>query len=168
MAQQLTVDELAKRVAAGEKPAHVLGMTETQIKAIIALGYNRYQQGKLDAANTMFQGAAAIDPTNYLGYAGAGAVALARKPADLEAAFGNLSKAAELNPNDGSIQANLGEVLLRQGKILEAKEHLEKAFKLDPDRKDPGVNRARALVSGIDAVIQEAERRKEEQLAKAS
>ena len=166
--QQLTVAELEKRMAAGEQPAHILGMTETQIKAIIALGYNRYQQGKLDGANVMFRGATAIDPTNYLGYAGAGAVALARKPADLEAAYANLSKAAELKPDDASIQANLGEVLLRQGKVMEAKEHLEKAFQLDPERKDPGVNRARALVTGIDAVIKEAERRKEEQLAKAS
>jgi predicted Zn-dependent protease len=62
----------------------------------------------------------------------------------------------------------LGETLLRQGKVLEAKEHLEKAFSLDPDHKDPGVNRARALVSGIDAIIQEAQRRKEAGLAKAS
>jgi tetratricopeptide (TPR) repeat protein len=166
--QQVTADELAKRIEAGEPPVHILGMTDTQLKAIIALGYNKYQQGKLDAADTMFRGAAALDPTNYLGYAGAGAVALARKPADLETAYTNLSKAAELNGDDASIQANLGEVLLRQGKVLEAKEHLEKAFQLDPDHKDPGVNRARALVSGIDAVIKEAERRKEEQLAKAS
>lgn len=166
--QQLTAAELEQRIAAGEKPAQVLGMTDTQVKAIIALGYNRYQQGKLDAANTMFRGAAAIDPTNYLGFAGAGAVALARKPADLDTAYTNLSKAAELNSDDASVQANLGEVLLRQGKVMEAKEHLEKAFQLDPERKDPGVNRARALVSGIDAVIKEAERRKEEQLEKAS
>jgi Tfp pilus assembly protein PilF len=166
--QQMTAAELAQRIAAGEQPVHVLGITDTQIKAIIALGYNRYQQGKLDAANTMFRGAAAIDPTNYLGYAGAGAVALARKPADLETAYTNLSKAAELKPDDASVQANLGEVLLRQGKVMEAKEHLEKAFQLDPERKDAGVNRARALVSGIDAVIKEAERRKQDQLAKAS
>lgn len=166
--QQLSADDVAKRIAAGEQPVHVLGITDTQFKAIIALGYNKYQQGRLDDANTMFRGAAALDPTNYLGFAGAGAVALARKPADLDTAYANLSKAAELKSDDASIQANLGEVLLRQGKVLEAKEHLEKAFSLDPDRKDQGVNRARALVNGIDAVIKEAERRKEGQLAEAS
>jgi hypothetical protein len=52
--------------------------------------------------------------------------------------------------------------------VLEAKEHLEKAFALDSNHKDPGVNRARALVAGIDAIIQEAQRRKEAGLAKAS
>jgi tetratricopeptide (TPR) repeat protein len=168
MAQQVTAADLVKRIEAGEQPAQVLGVNETQLKSIVALGYNKYQQGKLDDANTMFRGAAALDANNYLGFAGAGAVALARKPADLEAAYTNLSRAAELKPDDASIQANLGETLLRQGKVLEAKEHLEKAFALDPNHKDPGVNRARALVSGIDAIIQEAQRRKEAGLAKAS
>jgi tetratricopeptide (TPR) repeat protein len=163
MAQQVTAADLVKRIEAGEQPAQVLGVTENQVKAIVALGYNKYQQGKLDDANTMFRGAAALDANNYLGFAGAGAVALARKPADLEGAYTNLSRAAELKADDASIQANLGETLLRQGKVLEAK-----AFSLDPDHKDPGVNRARALVSGIDAIIQEAQRRKEAGLAKAS
>jgi tetratricopeptide (TPR) repeat protein len=167
MAQQLTPDEAAKRILAGEQPAHVLGVTDNQVKAIVALGYNKYQQGKLDAAETMFKGAAGLDTTNYMGFAGLGAVALARKPADLDTALTNLTKAAELKPEDATIQANLGEVLLRQGKIDEAKGHLEKAFQLDPNRKDTGVNRARALVSGLDAIVQEAQRRKNAGMAKA-
>jgi tetratricopeptide (TPR) repeat protein len=165
--QQVTAADLVERVKAGEQPVKVLGITDNQVKAIVALGYNKYQQGKLDDANTMFRGAAALDTSNYLGFAGAGAVALARKPADLEAAYTNLSKAAELKPDDATIQANLGEVLLRQGKLEEAKVPLEKAFSLDPDHKDAGVNRARALVTGLDVIVKEAVRRNA-QLAKAS
>ncbi len=166
--QQLTPAEVAQRMVAGETPAQVFGVTDDQIKAIVALGYNNYQQGKLDAAYKLFRGAATFNPKSYLGFAGAGAVALARKPADLDAAFENLSKAAELNPNDATILANLGEVLLRQGKINEAKEPLEKAFSLDTDRKDPGVNRARALVATLDTIVKEAQRIKSAELAKAS
>jgi|SRR5579863_5898769 tetratricopeptide (TPR) repeat protein len=166
--QQVTPVQLAERIQAGEQPSHVLGITDDQVKTIVAIGYNKYQQGKLDAANTLFRGAAALDTSNYMGFAGAGAVALARKPADLDAAYTNLSKAAELKPDDATIQANLGETLLRQGKLEEAKAPLEKAFSLDPDRKDPGVNRARALVTTLDAIVKEAEKRKEGDLAKAS
>jgi len=81
----------------------------------------------------------------------------------LETALSNLSKAAGLKPDDATIQANLGEVLLRQGKVEQAKSHLEKAFQLDPGHKDAGVNRARAIVKGLDLVVKEAERRQESQ-----
>ncbi len=166
--QQITPAQAAQKIMAGEQPAAVLGLTQEQIKVMLALGFNQYQQGKLEDAATLFRGVAALDSTSYAGFAGLGAVALAQKPPDLATAYTNLAKAADLRPDDGSIQANLGEVLLRQGKIDEAKTHLEKAFQLDPGQKDPGVNRARALVAGLDIVIQEAEKRKQSQVAKAS
>ncbi len=159
MAKQTTPAEAAKRIMAGEQPAAALGVTREQVLALVALGYNKYQQGRLDDAEVIFRGVAGLDATSYLGFAGVGAVALAKKPADLETAYTNLAKAAELKPDDGTVQANLGEVLLRQGKIEQAKTHMEKAFALDPDRKDPGVNRARALVAGLALIVQEAEKR---------
>jgi Flp pilus assembly protein TadD len=169
MAQQtISQEELLKKMASGETLKDIAGVTDTQFKALAVIGYNQYQQGRLKDAETMFLGLTALDKTNYIGFAGAGAVALARKPPDLDAAYKNLSKAAELRPEDGDIQANLGEVLLRQGKLKEATAHLEKAFQLDPDRKDPGVNRARAIVTGLDAIVKEAQKRKEAEMAKAS
>jgi Flp pilus assembly protein TadD len=146
-------------MAAGEQPAAILGVPEEQIKAIVALGYNQYQQGKLKDAETAFRGVTALDANSYFGYAGLGAVALAKRPPDLESALSNLTKAAELKPDDATIQANLGEVLLRQGKIDEAKAHLESAFNLDPAKKDPGVNRVRAIVGGLDILVKEVEKR---------
>ena len=165
MAQQQTTAEAAKRLEAGEQLGAVLGVTDEQIRGIVALGYNQYQQGRLKDAETAFRGVTALDRTSYLGYAGLGAVALAKRPPDLETAYKSLSKAAELKPDDGTIQANLGEVLLRQGKVEEAKTHLEKAFQLDPGHKDPGVNRARAIVSGLDTIVKEVEKRLQTQEA---
>src|SRR6516225_1798557 len=168
--QQMSPLEAAKRIASGEKAAAVLGITDEQVKAFAALAYNQYQQGKYDDAETLFRGVTSLDSNAFYGYAGLGAIALARKPADLNAAYDNLSKAEELKPDDSTIQANLGEVLLRQGKIDEAKAHLEKAFQLDPERKDRGANRARALVSALDLVVKQAEKLQQTQkvMAKAS
>jgi tetratricopeptide (TPR) repeat protein len=163
--EQLTAGQIEKRISAGEQAAAVLGIGDEQIKAMMALGYNQYQQGRLQEAEKLFRGVAALNTESYLGYAGLGAVALAKKPADLDTAFACLTRAAELRPDDGAIQANLGEVLLRQGKLQEATPHLEKAFKLDPNRKDAGVNRARAIVAGLDILVTEAEKR---QKAKAN
>jgi len=159
--QETNTTEATKRIMAGEEVGAVLGVSETQLTAIAALGYNKYQQGRLEDAETMFRGVAALDSKSYFGYAGLGAIALAKRPPDLETALSNLSKAAELKPNDATIQANLGEVLLRQGKVEQAKPHLEKAFQLDPGHKDAGVNRARAIVKGLDLVVKEAEKRQE-------
>lgn len=159
--QETNTTEATKRIMAGEEMGAVLGVSETQLTAIAALGYNKYQQGRLEDAETMFRGVAALDSKSYFGYAGLGAIALAKRPPDLETALSNLSKAAELKPDDATIQANLGEVLLRQGKVEQAKPHLEKAFQLDPGHKDAGVNRARAIVKGLDLVVKEAEKRQE-------
>jgi len=89
-------------------------LNKQQIEAIAAQGFNLYQQGKLDEAKVIFEGLTAIDSTNYMGYAGLGAVALAKEPPQLDAALANLQKAAEINPSDPSVHANLGEALLRQ------------------------------------------------------
>ena len=171
MTQQMTPVEAAKRIASGEKAASVLGITDEQVKAFAALAYNQYQQGRYDDAEVLFRGVTSMDSNAFYGYAGLGAVALARKPPDLNAAYDNLSKAAELKPDDAVIQANLGEVLLRQGKLSDAKSHLERSFLSDPEHKDPGVNRVRALIAGLDILVKEAEKRNQEQgktLAQAS
>ena len=168
MAQQhFSAEEAAKRIRAGESLAAVLGVSEEQLKRLAALGFVMYQQGKTDAALDLFRGVVAFDKNNYLGYAGLGAIAMAANPPDLNTAHDNLSRAVQLNPNDASVQANLGEVLLKQGKFEEARPHLEKAFQLDPGRNDPGANRARAIVVGLDMIVKEVQKRSESQVQRA-
>jgi tetratricopeptide (TPR) repeat protein len=167
--QRFSVSEAAKRIRAGEQPGAALGMSPAQVQAFAALGFTVYQQGRLQDAEVMFRGVVALDNKNYLGYAGLGAIAMATNPPDLDTAYANLSKAVELNPNDATVQANMGEVLLKQGKLEEAKGHLEKAFQLDPGHNDPGANRARAIIVGLDMIIKEVQKRAEPvQRAKAS
>lgn len=168
--QQFSVEEAARRIRAGEQPAAVLGLTETQVKAIAALGYTVFQQGRFKDAEALFHGVVALDNNAYVGYAGLGAIAMVMDPPDLNTAYEKLSRAVDINPNDATVQANLGEVLLKQGKLEEAKGHLEKAFQLDPGHNDPGANRARAIIVGLDMIIKEVQKRAapQAQMAKAS
>ncbi len=100
--QEATVTETnqkaAQRLLAGEQLGAVLGLSELQVQGFAALGYNLYQQGQLKEAEKLFRGVTAFDSKSYLGYAGLGAVALATKPPDLDAAYTNLTKALELKP----------------------------------------------------------------------
>lgn len=144
------------KATAPESLLKSFNVNEKQFMGLVALAFNYYQQGKLNEADTLFRGLQVVNDKSYYGFAGAGAVALAKNPPDLNAAYQNLSKAAEINPNDTSVQANLGETLLRQGKLEEAKPHFEKSFQLDPGHNDPGANRARAIVGGLNVIANQA------------
>ena len=135
-----------------------MGVSDKQQQAIAALGYNLFRQGKVKEAETMFRGLTATNTKSWTGHAGLGAIALAKNPPDLKTAYDQLSQAAELNPNDPTIQANLGEVFLRQAKFDEATKYYTRALQLDPNQSDPGANRARAIISGLTNVLTEIQR----------
>ena len=132
-------------------------LSKEQFESIAALGFNLYQQGRLADAKTIFAGLTAFDQV-YFGYAGLGAIALAEEPPQLEVALTNLRRAAEINPNDPSVRANLGETLLRMARFGEAAAEFEKALELDPEEVDAGANRARAIIGGMHVVIGEMQK----------
>jgi tetratricopeptide (TPR) repeat protein len=149
--------DIVKRIANGTTPLNVFfGFSQEHIEAMAALGFNLYRQGKLRDAEIVFKGLAALDSTQYYGYAGLGAIALSdHRPAE---AVTYLVRAVELNPNDATVHANLGEALLRQAQFDEAARHLDKALDLDPTEEDPGANRARAMIQGMEILISEFQR----------
>ncbi len=138
------------------KTDNLFGLTRSEIDAIEVLGFQLYEQGRTAEAQTIFQGLIVLDRRMYQGYAGMGAVALAEQK--LEQAAEWLAQAVERNPNDPTVQANLGETLLRLGRFEPAAAAFEKALALDPEQKDPGANRARAIVSGMKLVVQELQK----------
>jgi len=159
MAQALaTVPENAlEKVIAGELPFNVyFGFNRGQLDAMAALGFNLYEQGRNRDAERIFKGLIALDSKLFYGYAGMGAMALSEEK--LDEALSYLRKAAELEPNDPTIHANLGETLLRQAKFDEAAAEFEKALALDADEDDPGANRARAIIDGMEIVVSELTR----------
>ena len=56
--QETALTDVAKRIQAGEELGAAFGVSETQLQALAAVGYNQYQQGRLDDAETMFRGVA--------------------------------------------------------------------------------------------------------------
>ncbi len=134
----------------------IFGLPKDQLEAIAALGFRLYEQGKTHDAEAVFQGLTAFDPNLYFGYAGLGALAL--RDGRLDEAIRNLTRASELNPKDATVWSNLGETLLRQAKFDKAAAAFDKALKLDPQEKDPGANRARSILQGMNVVVQEIQR----------
>ncbi|MCX6628866.1 MAG: tetratricopeptide repeat protein [Candidatus Solibacter sp.] len=130
-----------------------IGLEPPELRAMAALAGSLYEQGRVSEARTILEGLTALDPRLYLGYAGLGAIQLIEE--QLEPALTNLSRAAGLNPDDPSVQANLGEVLLRQAKFIEASRCFERALALDPKQEDAGANRARAIIAGLKLVAGE-------------
>jgi len=126
---------------------------ETEFHAIAVLAFNFYEQGRLEEASSLFRCLQLINPQAYYAHAGVGAVALAKRPPNLDEARENLARAAELNSNDPSVQASLGEVFLWRGEMENAARHLTRAVELDPARKDPGATRARVILSGLSSVV---------------
>jgi tetratricopeptide (TPR) repeat protein len=148
---------IVNEMAAGEiSLRQVLGVEKQEIECIAAFGFQMYQQGRTEEAQKIFDGLIALDNNIYYGYAGRGAMALVDEK--LDDAVRWLTRAAELNPSDPAIQANLGEALLRQGNFREAASVLQVALKLDPDKKNPSANRARAILLGMQNMVQEYQR----------
>jgi tetratricopeptide (TPR) repeat protein len=127
------------------------GMAKQEIEAIAALGFQLYEQGKVDDAESIFNGLVALDSHVYYGYAGLGALSLAGEK--LDEAIRWLTRAAELNPEDPTVHANLGEALLRQARVEEAAAEFQQALALDPHETDAGANRARAILSGMRSIL---------------
>ena len=129
--------------------------TKAQLDSIAVFGLNFFEQGKMDDAETMFNGLIAVDKNNFRGWAGMGAIALAKDPPALEEAEKFLTVAVQLNPNDPSVHANLGEVFIHQEKFTEAASEFKKALELDPEKRDRGANRARAILRAMQQMRQQ-------------
>ena len=151
-----TEDALKRAIDGKAALNQFFGFSQESLEAMAVLGFNLFEQGKNEDAKTVFRGLIALDSTQFFGYAGLGALALAEEKS--EEAVGYLETAAELNPNDPTIQANFGEALLRQARFEEAATHFEKALELDPDEVDGGANRARAILEGMEILMNEFQR----------
>ena len=124
-----------------------IGLEPSELTAAATLAANLYEQGRTAEARAIFEGLMALDRRLYLGYAGLGVIELIE--GNLELALGNLTRAAELNPDDATVQSNLGQVLLKCSEFARARRCFERAIALDPRGHDPGANRARAIIQGL-------------------
>ncbi len=129
----------------------IVGLGRNEIDSIAVIGFQAYEQGRVEEAETVFEGLSALDGNLYYGPAGLGAIRLSQGRLDEAEEF--LQEALKRNPDDPTVRANLGETILRQGRLGEAAEQFQKALELDPEMRDGGVNRARAILQGMEVVL---------------
>jgi len=148
-------DASALKITTGGDLAKYFGLSSRHMDAFAALGLQLFRQGKVSDAAIVFRGMIALDDQSFFGYAGLGALALIENPPDLPLALSNLQRAAALQPEDPDVHANLGEVLLRLARFPEAAQAFECSLRLDPQMKQSGSKRARAIIGAIDLIAEQ-------------
>jgi Flp pilus assembly protein TadD len=118
-----------------------------QAAALMACGFQWYEQGRLRDAKRIFQGLALLDPGNAYAHGLLGVIH--QKEQNYDAAISEYSLAISLFPKDANLFTNRGEIYLKLGRLEQAAEDLRHAIELDPSKKDPAANRARILVCAV-------------------
>jgi len=140
--------ELARQVLSGDAPlSSLFHVSREQIAEMALFGHQLWRQGRRVEARKVFRGLIALDDTAYYGHAGMGLVAMSQD--DLGSAEHYLTRALALEPSDAAVAVNLGEVLLRQGKVEPAIAAFRTAASLDPSGVNAGAARARAILVGL-------------------
>ncbi|MBS1149698.1 MAG: Tetratricopeptide repeat protein [Myxococcaceae bacterium] len=127
-----------------------------EMLSMAMVGFQLYEQGRLDDAEVIFSGLNALDPRESYYLTALGAVHLAKE--DLDMALRCFNQAIKLNNKEIASYVNRGEVHLRQGKILEAAEDFKSAVDLDPKGTDPLTHRARVLAAAALEMIEQAQK----------
>lgn len=135
-------------------------VSDEDFQSIGEIGAMYYEQGNLDKAETIFEGLVELKPDNSAAHSALGGL-LTYKRED-EKALIYLTKAIGLDDKQIAPFVNRGEVYLRQSKLDLAVADLKRAIELDPQEKDAGANRARAMILGIYQAIESQKTQKSE------
>jgi tetratricopeptide (TPR) repeat protein len=152
----LYTNERVKKWVDGEISLQELNaINGPEMLSMAMIGFQLYEQGKLDEAQIIFSGLNSLDPKESYYLTALGAVYLAQE--DLDLALKCFNFAIEQNDKEIASYVNRGEVHLRKGKILEAAQDFKKAVDLDPKGADPLTHRARVLAAAALEMIEQAQ-----------
>ncbi|KAJ3585167.1 hypothetical protein NHX12_013888 [Muraenolepis orangiensis] len=112
----------------------VLGATAVDIEQHLEMGRKLLAAGQLADALSHYHSAVEGDPKNYLTYYKRAAVFLAMGKS--KAALPDLTKAILLKPDFLAARLQRGNILLKQGSCLEAKEDFEAVLQRSPDQQE--------------------------------
>jgi Flp pilus assembly protein TadD len=104
------------------------------------LGFELFQQGKVEEAIRECQAAVQIDPRYDPAHSNLGRFFAEKR--DYESAIAHFETALRLSPRDSKPRNNLGNVLYLQGRYAEAKVHFAEVLRLDPGHSDAHNNLA--------------------------
>jgi protein O-mannosyl-transferase len=117
---------------------HTLEVTSNNHIALDSLGVERFKQGKLDDAMSLFLQAARIYPNNPYTHFNMG-VALYVK-GNIQEAINQYLEAVHIEPNYFQAYSNLGAAFFSLGQTEEAIKHYIKAITIKPDYMDAYIN----------------------------
>lgn len=135
-----------KRWARGDVTLQELkGYTTEELYFIAQHGYTLFLNGKIQDAQTVFEGLVAIDPRNDYYYRALGVVYHRR--GDAERAIRQFTNAIKVAPRSVSAYVNRAEVHISRRDFDNALDDLDKGIKTSRDPDDPITRKARALRS---------------------
>jgi len=125
----------------------IVGLSEEELYAIAAQGYNLFLQGKTESARIVFEGLVAIEPRNPYYYRALGAIYWRLK--DQAKALKQFTYAIRVAPREVSSYVNRAEVYVAQSQFKLAKDDLGTAVRHAGPFDRALVNKARAMMQMI-------------------
>ena len=130
------------------------GISIEEAYSVAELGYTFMEQGRLNEAQTVFQGLVISNPYDAYFHTILGSIY--QRQENIDGAIEEYSIAIGLDPANLEAYVNRGELLIRKGNFQIAAADFKSALTLDPDGHSPSANRARALASVTAAALSAA------------
>lgn len=154
LADTFSPDRVEKFVMGELTLGQLYGITIEEAYSIAELGYTFMEQGRLNEAQTVFQGLVISNPYDAYFHTVLGSIY--QKQENVDGALEEYSIAIGLDPANMEAYVNRGELLIRKGNFEYAAADFKNAIQLDPDGQSPSANRARALASVTAAALNAA------------
>jgi len=128
-------------------PAQYLGISQQRLYEIATLGHRLLSRGQLQAAMDIFKGLVAASPYDSVFHCHLAAtyVQAERFPEAVE----EYTLSLQFNVANVEALVGRGQVLLRQGKVAEAQQDIQRALRLEPEARRQSTQRALAAFAAL-------------------
>lgn len=151
LADTFSADRVEKFIMGEATLGQLYGITIEEAYSVAELGYTLMEQGRLKEAQTVFQGLIISNPYDAYFHTALGSIY--QKMGIIDGAIEEYSISLGLDPAIVEAYVNRGELLIQVGYFEQAAKDFKSAMELDPDGRNPAVNRARALASVTAAAL---------------
>ncbi|MBN1295482.1 tetratricopeptide repeat protein [bacterium] len=139
----LSADELKQLVTSGHALKDIFKLGESDLMALMMVGYDLFNQGRYDDARTIFLGLEALGHDDPFVLTALGTIAA--RLDDLDGAEEYFNRAIDRDPEDMVALTNRAEIHLKRSQFDAAAIDLKRAIELDPDEESALNSRARIL-----------------------
>lgn len=151
LADTFSPEHVEKFIMGEATLGQLYGISIEEAYSVAELGYTLMEQGRLKEAQTVFQGLIISNPYDAYFHTALGSIY--QKLGIVDGAIEEYSISLGLDPAIVEAYVNRGELLIQVGYFEQAAKDFKAAIDLDPDGRNPAVNRARALASATAAAL---------------